>query len=129
VTSVSSMRGLLSSSTVFSSIAIYSDSRSDVCPIISTSCRDLLIEVSRARLLIKGVIDSDLDHVSSHCALYKVCLRFLLFRLSILVYMPIEPIMLLDVSHSEIRDSVEIGGGGEDRGELRGEERGDNSDK
>jgi hypothetical protein len=43
--------------------------------------------------------------------------------------MPIEPIILLDVSRSEIRDSVKIGGGGEDRGELRVEERGDNSNE
>jgi hypothetical protein len=47
--------------------------------------------------------------------------------------MPIELIILLDISRSEIRDSVEIGGSGEDRGELRGElrgeERGDNSDE
>ena len=117
------------SSTTFSSIAIYSDSRSDICPIISTSYRDSLIEVSRARLSIKGVIDSDLNHISLYYTLYKVRLRFLLFGLSILVYMPIEPIILLDISYSEIRDSIKIRGSGEDRGELRGEERGDDSDE
>ena len=126
---VSSIRGLLPSSTAFSSIAIYSDSRSDIYPIISTSYRDSLIEVSRARFSIEGVIDSNLNRISSHYTLYKVHLRFLLFRLSILVYMPIEPIILLDILYSEIRDSVEIRGSSEDRGELRGEERGDNNNE
>jgi len=85
--------------------------------------------VSRARLLIKGVINSDLNHVSSYYTLYKVRLRFLLFGLFILVYIPIEPIILLNISRSKIRDDIKIGGSGEDRGELRGEERGDNNDE
>ena len=44
-------------------------------------------------------------------------------------YMPADPTTLSDVSRSEIRDGVEMGGGGEDRGEERGEERGDDSDE
>ena len=129
MTLVSSIRGLLPSSTAFSSIVIYSNSRSDIYPIISTSYRDSLTEVSWARLSIKGVIDSDLNRVSSYYTLYKVRLRFLLFRPSILIYMPIEPIILSDVSYSEIRDSIKIGVSSKDRGELGGEERGDNSDE
>jgi hypothetical protein len=44
-------------------------------------------------------------------------------------YIPAEPTTLSDISRSEIRDGIKIGGGGEDGGELRGEERGDNSDE
>jgi hypothetical protein len=43
--------------------------------------------------------------------------------------MPAEPIILLDISRSEIRDGVKMRGGGEDGGELGGEERGDDSDE
>jgi hypothetical protein len=123
------MRGLLPSGTAFSSTAIYSNSGSDICPIISTGYRDSLTEAFRARLSIKGVTDSDLDRISSYCTLYKVHLHFLLFGPSILVYMPAEPIILSDISYSEIRDGIEMGGGGEDGGELGGEERGDNSNE
>jgi hypothetical protein len=125
--SVSSMRGLLPSSTAFSPIAIYSNSGSNIYSIISTGCRDLLIEAFRARLSIEGVINSDLDCISLYYILYKVRLRFLLFEPSILVYMPVEPIILLDVLYSEIRDGIEIEGGSEDGGEFGGEERGDDS--
>jgi hypothetical protein len=40
----------------------------------------------------------------------------------LLVWLP----TLLYASHNSIRDGIEIGGGGEDRGELGGEEREDN---
>jgi len=46
-----------------------------------------------------------------------------------LAYMLTEPTTLLDISRSEIRDSIKMGGGGEDGGELGGEERGDDSDE
>lgn len=48
-------------------------------------------------------------------------MRFLLFGPSMPAYMPAEPTTLSDVSRSEIRDGVEMGGGGEDRGEERRE--------
>jgi hypothetical protein len=120
VTLVSNMRGLLPSSTMF---------RSNSYPIISTSSRDSPIEASWAGLSITGIVNSDLDHISSYYTLYKVRLRFLLFGLSILVYILVEPTTLLDISRSEIRDSVEMEGGGEDGGELGGEEGGDDNDE
>jgi hypothetical protein len=46
-----------------------------------------------------------------------------------LAYIPIEPITLSDISRSEIRDGVKIGGDGKDGGELGREERGDDSDE
>lgn len=129
MTSVSNMRGLPPSGTTFSSMAICSDCGSDVCLIISTGCRGSPIEASWARLLIEGVIGGDLDYVSSHCALYEVRLCFLLFGPSMPAYMPTEPTTLSDVSRSEIRDGIKMGSGGEDRGELGVEERGDDDDE
>jgi len=43
--------------------------------------------------------------------------------------MPIEPIILLDISRSEIRDSIKMRGSSKNRGELGKKKRRDNSNK
>jgi len=95
---------------------------------ISTSSRDLPNKASVAMLSIK-VVEGDLNRVSSYCALHEVRLRFLLFSLSMPIYMSLWPTTLLDTSRNDIRDGVEIRGGGEDGGELGGEERGDDNEE
>jgi len=75
------------------------------------------------------VIDGDLDRASSRRVPHEVRLRYLLFGPSMPAYMPAELTTLSEVSRSEIRDGVEMGGGGEDGGELGGEERGDDNDE
>jgi hypothetical protein len=77
---------LPSASTLFA--AVCSNCGRDVCAIVSTSCRDLLIEACR-ELLIEEVIDSDVDRASSDRRPHEVRLRFLLFGLSMLAYLPV----------------------------------------
>jgi hypothetical protein len=89
----------------------------------------LPIKAFWAGLSIARVVNSNLNYISSHYILYKVYLHFLLFGPSILVYIPAEPIILLDILYSKIRDGVEMGGSSKEEEELGGEERGDNSNK
>jgi hypothetical protein len=80
--------GLTPSGTTLSSVAVCSDCGMDVCAIASTSWRDSLVEACR-ELSIEEVIDGDLDRASSYYGLHEVRLRFLLFGLSMLAYLPV----------------------------------------
>jgi hypothetical protein len=101
--------GLPPSSTMLSSMAIYSDYGRDVYAIVSTSWRDSLMEAC-VELSIKEVIDGDLDCASLYHGPHEVYLRFLLFGPSMPAYLPVWLPMLLDVSRNSIRDGVAIGG-------------------